>query len=52
MKGQRGEESVAYMDEKTLKSMTSESIVDVEKVKPKPPNKDDDGDWNYEKRVL
>lgn len=49
--GHRGEENVCYMDERTLKSMLPESIVDVEKVKQKPPNKDDD-DWSYHQKVF
>tara|TARA_Y100000592_G_scaffold98172_1_gene170621 strand:+ start:586 stop:762 length:177 start_codon:yes stop_codon:yes gene_type:complete len=50
--GHRGELDVMYMDEKTLKSMNSKSIVDVEIVKPKgdPPNKDDD--WRYHQKVF
>ena len=50
--GHRGELDVMYMDEKTLKSMNSKSIVDVEIVKPKgdPPNKD--YDWRYHQKVF
>jgi hypothetical protein len=51
MTGHRGKENVVYMDEKTLKSMTNDSIVNVEKVKRKPPNKNDD-DWRYHRRVF
>lgn len=50
--GHRGEENIMYMDEKTLKSLTTNSIVDVEIVKPKadPPNNDDD--WSYHQKVF
>ena len=49
--GHRGELDVMYMDERTLKSMSSESIADIEEVKPKsdPPN--EDGDWSYHQRI-
>ena len=47
--GHRGEEKVCYMDEETLKSMVPTAIVDVEKVKQKPPNKDYDN-WRYHRR--
>ena len=49
--GHRGELDVMYMDERTLKSMSPESIADIEEVKPKsvPPN--EDGDWSYHQRI-
>ena len=51
MTGHRGKEEVLYMDDRTLKSMATDSIVDVEEVKQKPPNKDDDN-WRYHNKVF
>jgi hypothetical protein len=58
--GHRGAEEVYYMNDKVLESLSSESIVKVEKMKQKLPNKYDDGKgvyphaygWDYEDRVL
>ena len=50
LKGERGEE-VCYMDDRTLKSMTTDKIIDVEKVNQKPPNKDYDN-WRYDRKIL
>ena len=49
-KSKSGEE-VCYMDDRTLKSMATDKIIDIEKVKQKPPNKDDD-DWRYDNKIL
>ena len=50
--GHRGELDVMYMDERTLKSMSPESITDIEEIIPKgdPPNKDDD--WRYHQKIF
>lgn len=45
------QKEVAYMDDKTLKMLNPDVILDVEKVKtPKLPDSSDS--WNYEDKVL
>ena len=46
LKGKKGKEEVYYMDENTLKSMKTDEIIEVERVKAS------NEDWRYDNKVL